>query len=224
MSDQYPQQRKSGDQVDVSKPQLLLIGAGGHSRSCIEVIEQEGEFAIAGLVGLQNESHSKQLGYSVIGTDADLTLLAEQYKYALITVGQIKSPAIRKSLYLQAVKLGFYLPTIIAPSACVSRHAVLGLGNIVMPGVILNAGVKIGDNCIINSRALIEHDATVGDHSHVSTGTIVNGSVRIGEGCFIGSGSIIKQNISIGNNSIVAMGIAVKHDVAPNTKLSSNVP
>ena len=34
---------------------LILIGAGGHARSCIDVIEQEGKFKITGIVGLESE-------------------------------------------------------------------------------------------------------------------------------------------------------------------------
>jgi len=29
---------------------IILIGAGGHTRACIDVIEHEGQFRIAGLV------------------------------------------------------------------------------------------------------------------------------------------------------------------------------
>ena len=61
----------------MSKPSIILIGAGGHAHACIDVIEQRGEYEIAGLVGMEAELHTTQLGYSVIGTDADLPMLAE---------------------------------------------------------------------------------------------------------------------------------------------------
>ena len=34
----------------MSQPEILLIGAGGHCRACIDVIRAEGRFAIAGVV------------------------------------------------------------------------------------------------------------------------------------------------------------------------------
>ena len=37
------------------KKQILLIGAGGHARSCIDVIERENKYKIYGLVGLKKE-------------------------------------------------------------------------------------------------------------------------------------------------------------------------
>ena len=182
----------------MSKPELILIGAGGHAHACIDVIEQHGGYQIAGLIGMPDEMYDHHLGYAVIGTDGDLPELAKTIPYALITVGQIKTPAQRIRLYQQVVALGFQLPIIIAPSAYVSRHASIGAGTIVMHDAIVNTGACLGKNCIINTRALIEHDATVADHCHISTGAIINGDTVIGSGSFVGSGSIIKEGASSG--------------------------
>lgn len=202
----------------MSKPKIILIGAGGHAHSCIDVIEQHGQYQIAGLVGLSEEMHSRNFGYSVIATDDDLPQLAKDYQYALISVGQIKTPAHRMRLFQQATELGLKLPVIIAPSAHVSRHAAIGSGSIVMHGAIVNAGVRVGNNCIINTRALLEHDVTVEDHCHISTGAILNGDVHIGAGSFVGSGSINKEGVSIGKYCLVGMGLCVRHNLADHAR------
>lgn len=204
----------------MSKPPLIVIGAGGHAHACIDVIEQLGTYKIVGLVGLPEEMNGKFLGYSVIGVDSDLSKLARDCQYAIIAVGHIHSPALRIRLYQRAIELGFQLPTMIAPDAYVSRHAAVGAGTIVMHGAIINAGVRIGNNCIINSRALIEHDATVADHCHISTGAILNGAAKIGRGSFVGSGSVIKEGVSIGSDCIVGMGLAVRQDQADATRFT----
>jgi len=202
----------------MSKPKLILIGAGGHAHACIDVIEQHGGYQIAGLVGKPEEMHDHHLGYAVIGTDDDLPELAKTIQYALISLGQIKTPAHRIRLYQQVVALGFELPTIIAPSAYVSRHASLGSGTIVMHGAIVNAGVTVGNNCIINTRALLEHDATVANHCHISTCAIINGNAAIGSGSFIGSGAIVKEGASLGLGCLVGMGVAVRHNQPDNAQ------
>ena len=204
----------------MNKPGLILIGAGGHAHACIDVIEQHGSYEIAGLIGMPDEIHDHHLGYEVIGTDDDLPELAKTIPYALITLGQIKTPTDRTRLYQQVVALGFQLPTIIAPSAYVSRQATLGAGTIVMHGAIVNAGASVGKNCIINTRALLEHDATVADNCHISTGAIINGNVAVGSGSFVGSGSIIKEGASLGQNCLVGMGLAVRHNLPDNTQLA----
>ena len=78
---------------------ILLIGAGGHARSCIDVIETVGQFEIVGLIEKDEEIKGDNLGYTVIGTDNDLQDLRQKYKNTLIAVGQIKSPIIRIKLY-----------------------------------------------------------------------------------------------------------------------------
>jgi len=202
----------------MSKPSLILIGAGGHAHACIDVIEQHGGYQIAGLIGMPDEVHDQHLGYAVIGTDNDLPELAKTFKYALITLGQIQTAVHRIRLYQQAVALGFQLPTIIAPRAYVSCHACIGAGSIVMHGAIVNAGAKVGINCIINTCALIEHDAAVADHCHISTGVILNGDVNIGYGSFVGSGSIIKEGVNLGQSCVVGMGFAVRRSQPDNAR------
>ena len=59
----------------MNKPKIILIGAGGHAHACIDVIEQQDQFSIGGLVGIPEEMHSRHLGYSVIATDGDLEQL-----------------------------------------------------------------------------------------------------------------------------------------------------
>jgi sugar O-acyltransferase (sialic acid O-acetyltransferase NeuD family) len=200
----------------MTKPQLILIGAGGHTRSCIDVIEEQGYFQIAGLVGFPEQRDAQQLdyGYTVIGADSDLSGLAKTYQYALITIGQMQTAEHRVRLYQQVTQLGFQLPVIIASTAHVSRHATIGAGTIVMHGAIVNAGAQIGNNCIINSRALIEHDVRVDDHCHISTGAILNGDVTVGSGSFIGSGSVTKHGITIGNGCVVGMGTSVRDNLS----------
>lgn len=202
----------------MNRSKLLLVGAGGHARACADVIEREGRYEIAGLVGTEVELGQSRFGWKVIATDGDWDLLASEYRHVFIGVGQIMSADIRMRLYRQIVDLGFELPTVVSPTAYVAPDAVLGSGTIVMHGAIVNSGARIGANCIINSRALIEHDTTVSDHCHISTGTIVNGNVRIGIGSFIGSGSVIKEGVSIGSCSVVGMGSSIRGDLSDDAR------
>jgi sugar O-acyltransferase (sialic acid O-acetyltransferase NeuD family) len=180
---------------------IILIGGGGHCKSVIDVIEQEGRFEIVGIVDKPELLGSNVLGYSVVGNDSDLDSLAKKYQYALITVGQIKSPSLRIKLFDLAVKAGFTLPNIISPNAYVSRHSSIGNGVVVMHNAIVNASASIGDNCIINSKALIEHDVVIKNHCHISTGSIVNG------------GALIKNRVFFGSNSTTREGVIIESDL-----------
>ena len=185
---------------------LLLIGGGGHCRSCIDVIEAEGKYQIAGIVNQSKGSREQILGYDILGDDEDLPELLKKHPNALITVGQIKIFDLRLKLFEQVKRLGFVLPTIISPRAYISRHASLGVGTIVMHDALVNAGAKVGNNCILNTKSLVEHDAIVEDHCHISTASVVNGGTHIREQTFVGSNAMIRDNIEIGEKNIVGGG------------------
>lgn len=201
---------------------LLLIGGGGHCRSCIDVIEMAGQFSIAGVVQPAAARTDSLLGYAPLGTDNDLPNLLRRVPSALITVGQIKSPDPRIRLYDLLQQLGANLPVIVSPLAHISRHAEVTAGTIVMHGALINAGASIGANVIINSQALIEHDAVIDSHCQISTGARVNGGVRIGAGSFIGSGAILREGIQVGPRAIIGAGQVVLRDVPAGTTVRAS--
>jgi len=204
------------------KPEIILIGAGGHALSCIDVVETQGLYRIAGLVGLPAEKLNEELGYSIIGTDGELAYLSTKFQHALVVVGQIKTAEPRKTIYRHLVNLGFTLPTIISPTAYVSRRAKIGQGTIVMHGAKVSAGARIGSNCIINTNALIEHETIVEDHCHISTGAILNGRVFVGPGTFVGSGCLVKEGVRIGESCLLGIGVIVRSDVSDKVRILDN--
>ena len=190
--------------------EIILIGGGGHCKSVIDVIEQEGKFQIIGIVDKPELLGVKVLGYPVIGNDSDLVDLSKKYRYALVTVGQIKSSSLRVKLFKLAVKIGLTMPNVISPRAYVSKHAMIGQGTVIMHDALVNANAKIGENCIINSKALIEHDAIIEDFCHIATNTVINGAAIVRQGSFLGSGVITKQGVKVEKNSFIKAGSLVK--------------
>ena len=192
---------------------IILIGTGGHASACIDVIEQQGRYKIAGLIESVDSRGLEFMGFPILGTDNDIESLRQVYKYALVSVGQIKSAATRIRLYDMLKSFDYQLPQIVSPLAYLSRYSQIGEGTIIMHGVVINVKAVIGNNCIINSQSLIEHDARVGDHCHIATRAVLNGAVDVHEGAFVGSGAVLKQGIEIGKNSVVGMGSIVKKDI-----------
>ena len=131
---------------------ILLVGAGGHARACIDVIEQEGRFVVKGLVGLPKEVGSAILNNYVLGTDEDFSTLLGNCANAVIAVGQIKTPDPRIRLFNLLQQNNCILPTIVSPRAYASPHANLEAGSIVLRGAVINAGAVVVKNCIINNR------------------------------------------------------------------------
>ncbi len=196
---------------------IILIGAGGHAKSCIDTIENAHQkLKIHGLID-KRKSDKKLFNYKIIGSDKDLKSIRKKIRFAFVAVGQIKSPLKRIEIYKNLEKNGYELPTIISKKAYVSKYSKIGKGTIVMHGAIINAGVKIGNNCIINSNCIVEHDVIIGNNCHIASGASISGNVKILQNCFVGSNATIKENIKIGNSCIIGSNIFLNKNLNSKT-------
>ena len=196
---------------------IILLGSGGHCKSCIEVIEKNNEYEIKGIIEKSYSSKKEFMGYKILGNDKQLEDCFKEKDYGLVCVGQIKTPDVRIELFNLLKKKGFNIAIVKSSNSIISNHSKIGIGTIIMHNSVINAGSKIGANCIINTNSIVEHDVIVKDHSHISTGVILNGGVEIGKGSFVGSGTIIKEGIKIGDKVLVSAGEVILKDIPSNT-------
>jgi len=194
----------------MNKKKIILIGGGGHCKSCIDVIELESKYEISGIIDIPEKVGTEVLGYPIIGTDSDITELTKEFSNFFVTIGHLADVSRRVKVFKSLVELNVNMPVVISPTAYVSKYASVGAGSIIMHHSIINASSKIGENCIINSKALVEHDAVIGNHCHISTCAVVNGGVEVGSCTFYGSGAVSKQYTKITENSFIAANSIIK--------------
>jgi acetyltransferase EpsM len=102
---------------------------------------------------------------------------------------------------------------VIHPRAWVSPTATVEPGTVVLGGVVVNAGARVGPHAIVNSGAIVEHDVVVGAHAHVAPGAVIGGGATIGEEAFVGLGAAVRDHRSVGRGAIIGMGAVVVGDV-----------
>ena len=196
---------------------IILLGNGGHCKSCIDVIENSDKFRIKGIITNDKNSSENFMNYKILGNDEAISGCFDSNDLGLIAVGQIKSPSKRILLFDLLKKNKIQLATVRSKNSLVSKTALLGEGTITMHNSIINSDAKVGVNCILNTNSLVEHDVKIGNHCHISTGVILNGGVTIGNQSFIGSGCIVKEGVNIGDNVLVSAGQIVMKDLLSNT-------
>lgn len=196
---------------------LILIGAGGHAKSVIEVVHTIKDIHIQGYADRLPSDDIFWHNYNYIGKDEDALNYIEKGFHFLITVGMIKNLELRAQLFDFFKKNGAPFLSPKASSAYLANTAQIGEGSVIMHQTLVNCGVKIGCNCIINSKALIEHDSIIGDHTHISTAAVVNADCQVGSNTFISSNATINRGLYIGNHVIVGAGSVVTRDVPDNT-------
>jgi sugar O-acyltransferase (sialic acid O-acetyltransferase NeuD family) len=108
------------------------------------------------------------------------------------------------------------------PSASISTKVQFGIGNFISRNVSVNALVKIGDICILNTGCIIEHECVIGNAVHIAPGAVLAGNVEIGDNTFVGANTVIKQGVKIGRNVIIGAGSVILKDIADNKKIVGN--
>ena len=199
---------------------LVLLGAGGHCESVLDVILSRQEFDDIAILDRPEKVGQDIFGIPIVGTDEKLAqLYAQGYRYAFITVGSIKNTDLRRRLYDLAFYAGFEFINVIDQSAILAKDVRLGKGIFIGKKAVINSGVNISDQTIINTGAIIEHNCFVGMFSHVSVGAVICGSVTIGKDCFIGANATIIQEVQIGKNAIIGAGSVVIENVPDNGRV-----
>ncbi|MDD5530152.1 MAG: acetyltransferase [bacterium] len=202
---------------------IILIGGGGHCKVVIDAILLGEKYKIVGILDVPEKVGEKVLGFPVIGSDNELeSYFKKGIKFCFITLGSIGNPNLRKKILNKAKKIGFNFPNVIHPCSVVSKFANIGQGNYIAPGVVINAGVAIGNNCIINTGSIIDHDCKIGDFVHIAPGVMMSGGVEINHYSHIGTGTSIIQYIKVGENTIIGAGSVVVKNIPSNVVAYGN--
>jgi sugar O-acyltransferase (sialic acid O-acetyltransferase NeuD family) len=98
-------------------------------------------------------------------------------------------------------------------SVLISSLSTMGIGNMILHRVVIQAQAKIGNHCIINTNAQVDHDCAIDDYVHLAPGVILCGCVSIGEGAFLGAGAVVIPGKKIGAWATVGAGAIVLQDI-----------
>ena len=188
---------------------IVIIGAGGHAKVCIEILRSAGEeiaFCISNGPG-----SGKCMGIPILCGDENLTTLRSAgYGRAFIAIG---ANNLRVHLSEKAVGLGYALVNAISPFAIVSKSAAFGTGVAVMAGVVINAETQVANLAIINTGATVDHDCRIGFAAHVGPQCALAGNVSIGDKTFLGVGCKVIPGITIGECTVIGAGAVVTTDI-----------
>lgn len=199
--------------------EIYILGIGFNTPLIIELAELNG-FIVKGLYNydLTKVDSNNTLGYPVIGDYNALFNLdsLRDFRFAL-SMGNNK---VRKELFERLILYGGQVPTLIHPTASISKYAkVSDCGVIIHANSTIQATAEIGSNTIISYNSGITHTTKIGSHCYIASlttigayciiedsafigmgSTIVSGKVpKIGQGAYIGAGSLVITEIPAGS-------------------------
>jgi UDP-perosamine 4-acetyltransferase len=198
------------------KPGIIVIGAGGHAKVCIELLRAMGETVAYCVAG--TDSSDRCLDVAVLKGDDSLGRLhAEGYSKIFVAIG---SNALRDRLSTVAIAQGYDMVNAISPHAVISPSAQLGSGVAVMAGVVINAEAVVEDLAIVNTGATVDHDCRIGRAAHIAPQCALAGKVTVGHHSFLGVGCKVLPDIRIGEGVTAGAGSIVTSDIAAGLKVA----
>ncbi len=210
-----------GPTLELEDVQTLLLGAGGHASVLHDMLLTLGD-PPKGVIDATLEPGTTWEGLPVLGDD-DLLATFSPEEFALVNgLGASPNCIPRNRLYERFRKQGFSFPPLVHPSAVLAHSVVLHPGCQIMAGAILQSGVTVGENSVINTRASVDHHCHIASGAFISPGAVLCGNVSIGEGAFIGAGAVLLPDISVGAGAVVGAGSVVLKDVGENSTVVGN--
>lgn len=195
--------------------EFIIIGAGGHGRELLEIVERVGwagrclGFA-DDAPSASNYSKLELLGYPLLGT---VEWAAQAGLQCLLGIGD--SATRRRVISLlggphRAIKL-------LDKSAWISPSARLEAGVVCCQNVVVTTSATIGENSLLNVGVTVQHDTVVGADCTLSPGVFVNGDVQIGTGVFVGTGAVIARGVTIADRAVIGAGATVLSNVSEDS-------
>jgi sugar O-acyltransferase (sialic acid O-acetyltransferase NeuD family) len=183
---------------------LIIVGAGGHGKVIADNALKNGYTDIC---FVDDKSIGDCMGFPIVGGCADLNKLNNGKTDFIIGIG---NSAIRKKI---AEEYDINWVTLIHPSAQIAVNVSIGRGTVVMAGAVVNVCATVGEQCIINTCAVVEHDNVIEDYVHISPNVALGGTVFVGKSTHIGIGASVCNNINICGDCMIGAGAVVSKNI-----------
>lgn len=202
----------------MTKEKVFVVGASGHAKVIIDILEKGSKYEIVGLIDLPKNKGSIFFGYTVLGSEEDLPNLLKNHPGCKIFIA-VGDGWLRHKIVEKIIRIVPHIEFISAihPSAILARGVVIGKGVAIMAGVIINSDCKIGDFAILNTKSSLDHDGIMHEYSSLLPNAVTGGSVEIGAFSVISIGASILHGKKVGNHSIIGAGAVLTCNCEPNT-------
>lgn len=175
----------------------VLIGNGGHARSCRDVAS--GQF--------------DRLFYLLDADDGGADRLGKFEDASKFPTARFHLAIGPSTARIQWA--GRFQDAGIRWFSLISSHALLrserlGEGVFIGHGAYVGPGASVGKLAIVNTAAIIEHDCIIEDGAFLGPGAVLGGNVRVGHNAMIGAGAIIVPKMTIEKNARIPAGTTVR--------------
>lgn len=207
---------------------VILWGGTGQAKVIRPILEHYGskvDAVIDDTVGLESPFSDIRI-YS--GYKGFLEYIRDKISEEIgfvVTIGNnktCKSAEARIRISKMLKERGLVPVTVIHPTAYIDPSVKIGEGAQISAGAIIIAETRIGDYCIVNTGASIDHECVLHDGSEIAPHATLCGMVSVGKNSWVGANATILPRLKIGDNSVVGAGAVVTEDVSGGVTVVGN--
>jgi len=196
----------------------VIIGAGGHGREVLDVIEGTQPSLRHRFIGFLDDVEPNldvlsRRGAAWLGIVARMVDFDAEY---LIGIGDCQ---VRRNIDAQLMRVGRAAATLVHSAATVASDVKLGPGSVITAGARLTTNIRAGRHFHLNLNATVAHDCVVGDYVTVNPAATISGNVVLEDRVNIGTGANVIPGVRVGAGATVGAGAVVVRDVPPGDKV-----
>lgn len=195
---------------------LVIIGAGGHGRETVSLVEalRDSGDATWHLLGVAADDEPDRALIRRAGTTwlGPLSSLAALSCWFSVAVGNSET---RQSLHHRAIAMGLSPATLAHPSASIGSDVRLGPGSYVGAASVLTTSVELGEGCQVNVCCSVSHDSRLGSFATLAPGVRIAGNVTVEPCATLYTGAVVIPGVRVGEGAVIGAGAVVTRDVPP---------
>jgi sugar O-acyltransferase (sialic acid O-acetyltransferase NeuD family) len=112
----------------------------------------------------------------------------------------------RFNIHTSLIEVGLSSTDLRSNAGFVDNPTHVGSGLVLIHGAVVNKFCKMGEQCIVNTNASVDHECMLGDGAHVMGAAVIAGKVPVGDYASIGTNATVLPNLTIGKGAFVGAG------------------
>lgn len=185
----------------------IILGAGSHALLILRILKEHSSLSNFSYVNNNPSKIMNDFNCKYIGTDKELSVNIKKRSVELFNgIGTRRDCLKRNEVFTHFKKLGFKFGKLVHPSAYVCKSVYVPEGSQILLRAMVNSGTIIGENCIINTSAILEHDSLIGSGCHIGPSSVVCGSAKVSDDTLVGANCVVLPGSNIKNHKVLKAG------------------
>lgn len=220
--------KKEHNEEDRGFPKEILLWGGATGAVIFRPIVEYNKSKVGALINDDPDFESPFSDINLFDRRGLLDYIKDKNKDEIgfiVTIGNDKTcekAKARREISEFLIKQGLRPVKTIHHTAFVDKNVEIGEGIQILAGAKVISKTKIGNYCIINTGASVDHECILEDGSEVGPGAVLCGCVYIGENSWVGANATVLPRIKIGANSVVGAGAVVTKDIPSGVVVIGN--